>query len=180
MNTRLSKLDALDSEYSALILAHAGLHRLGWTNRISQVLDTPIMYYAVGQGALAVECRQDDTRILKLLEPLKDYTTTITCSAERALMKRLEGGCSVPLGVSTKFDGRTLELSCIVCSLDGKIEIIESMNANVCSESEQDQKKDQSYESAMLLGVALADKMIQLGAKTLLDKIRIENNQTLK
>lgn len=180
MNTRLAKLDAPDSPFAALILAHAGLYRLGWFTRITQVLDAPLMYYAVGQGALAVECRENDTMILNLLGPLGDYHTTLTCIAERALMKRLEGGCSVPLGVSSVLEGGTLTLSSIVCSLDGKTEIVQSMCEDICLEIDGNSKDlERSFEDSRLMGVNLADRMIKLGAKVLLDKIRIENQRLL-
>lgn len=127
LNTRLSKLDNDDSEYSAIVLAKAGLDRMGWSDRASSLLspDTSIRLndwcYAVGQGAIAVECRRNDDFVLDLLSPLVDIKTSYEVIAERSLMKRLEGGCSVPLGVRSVWTQEdVLELDGIVVSLDGK------------------------------------------------------------
>lgn len=103
VGTRLAKLDAPDSGISALILAAAGLHRLGMHDRITAYLssnDRGILH-AVGQGALAIEIRSDDDKTAKLLAPIADEWTTLSCLAERSLMRILEGGCSVPIGVET-------------------------------------------------------------------------------
>lgn len=127
LNTRLSKLDNDDGEYTAIILAQAGLDRMNWSDRGSTLL-TPEQdinledwYYAVGQGAIAVECRSGDRFILDLLHPIVDMKTTYEVIAERSLMKKLEGGCSVPLGVrSSWLDEHCLKLDSIVLSVDGK------------------------------------------------------------
>lgn len=126
LNTRMLKLDELN-KFSAIILAQAGLQRMGWEERISKVLNCSEMMYAVGQGALAVECRENDAETLKLLEPLHCPQTLLRVLAERSFLKTLEGGCSAPVAVSTKLtaiDNRyILHLSGGVWSLDGKIEI---------------------------------------------------------
>ncbi|CAG8601466.1 17961_t:CDS:2 [Dentiscutata erythropus] len=124
LDTRLAKLDNPDGEYSAIILAVAGLVRLGLNHRISQILPPTIMLYAVGQGALAIECRDDDKDIIELLSVLEDADTKLRCTAERSLLRALEGGCSVPIGVNTSFveekEGkRMLRLESLVAQLDG-------------------------------------------------------------
>lgn len=122
LNTRLTKLDKPDSYYSALILASAGLKRLGYQSRISHVLTSPDWFHAVGQGALAVECKTNDNFIINLLSPLCDGKTTFECLAERTFLQRLEGGCSIPIGVQCYWNQENediLNLNGIILSLDG-------------------------------------------------------------
>ncbi|KAI8049463.1 porphobilinogen deaminase, dipyromethane cofactor binding domain-containing protein [Syncephalis plumigaleata] len=131
LNTRLRKLDTLrvknedDTEgehtYTVLILAAAGLHRLGWQSRISGYLPPSVCLHAVGQGALAIECRDNDPRTLACLRPLEHAGTRIRVEAERAVMRALEGGCSVPIGVWTEISliGSQLTLHAVVVSVDG-------------------------------------------------------------
>ncbi|MEQ2223284.1 hypothetical protein ILYODFUR_035170, partial [Ilyodon furcidens] len=101
LNTRLKKLDEKD-DFAAIILAAAGLKRMGWENRISMILEPEDCMYAVGQGALAVEVRARDEDILEMVSVLHDPDTVLRCIAERAFLKQLEGGCSVPVAVHTK------------------------------------------------------------------------------
>ena len=105
IGTRLSKLDNPDSEYSAIILAAAGLLRLGMGNRITTYLskDNGGMLHAVGQGALGIETRKDDRRVQELLRRIGCNRSTRQALAERSLMRTLEGGCSVPIGVETEW-----------------------------------------------------------------------------
>ncbi|KAF2873498.1 porphobilinogen deaminase, dipyromethane cofactor binding domain-containing protein [Massariosphaeria phaeospora] len=107
VGTRLGKLDAEDSPYSAIILAAAGLKRMGLDNRIAQYLSSSNggMLHAVGQGALAIEIRKGDEVAQELAYKIQDERTTRACSAERALLRALEGGCSVPIGVETSWRG---------------------------------------------------------------------------
>ncbi len=118
LNTRLRKLD--EGQYDAIVLAVAGLKRLGWHDRITEILPPAISLHAVGQGALGIECRDQDSAILELIAPLNHEPTALRCRAERALLRTLEGGCQVPIGVYTEILGETLSLSGIVASLDGK------------------------------------------------------------
>jgi len=104
LNTRLRKLDEDGSRYDALVLAAAGLKRLGWHQRIGQIIDKEVSLYAVGQGALAVECRADDTETIERLKPLVHVPTLLATEAERAFLRKLEGGCSVPAGVYTHYN----------------------------------------------------------------------------
>ncbi|CAE6529377.1 unnamed protein product [Rhizoctonia solani] len=101
LTTRLKKLDDPESAFTALILACAGLERQGLGSRITCSIGAPTLLYAVGQGALAVEIRSDDSEARELLAPLEDWQTTWSCRAERACLRVLEGGCSVPVGVNT-------------------------------------------------------------------------------
>jgi len=118
VNTRLAKLDA--GEYDAIILAVAGLQRLGMDDRIHQIIPSDISLHAVGQGALGIECRLGDQDILDVLKVLEDTQTRDRCYAERSLLRELEGGCQVPIGVNTSIEGETLSLTGMVASLDGK------------------------------------------------------------
>jgi len=118
LNTRLQKLD--EGEYDALILAVAGLERLGMGDRIHQVLPPEISLHAVGQGALGIECRDGDSEILELLRAIEHIPTQQRALAERAFLRQLEGGCQVPIGVNTAIDGETLTLTGMVASLDGQ------------------------------------------------------------
>uniref|UniRef100_A0A1L8DZL6 hydroxymethylbilane synthase n=1 Tax=Nyssomyia neivai TaxID=330878 RepID=A0A1L8DZL6_9DIPT len=127
LNTRLAKLDADGSKFSGIILAHAGLVRMGWEKRISQVLKCDELLYAVGQGALAVECRADANDILGMLEKLCCRTTEGRIVAERSFLRTLGGGCSAPVAVSSSLksarDTQKLSLRGAVWSLDGKTEL---------------------------------------------------------
>ncbi|MDS3860233.1 hydroxymethylbilane synthase [Thermosynechococcaceae cyanobacterium BACA0444] len=118
LNTRLQKLDA--GEYDGLILAVAGLKRLGFGARIQQVIPPEISLHAVGQGALGIECRAADPEILAIVKTLEHYPTAQCCLAERAFLRELEGGCQVPIGVNTQIDGDELTLTGLVASLDGQ------------------------------------------------------------
>lgn len=158
LNTRLAKLD--QGEYDALILAAAGLQRLGMPERIDQILDPEICLHAVGQGALGIECRDQDGEILGLFAPISHEPTTVRCWAERSFLRELEGGCQVPIGVNSKIEGDRLTLKGMVASLDGtrliKAEITDS----------QDQ--------AEAIGVALARQLKAEGAQEILDQITAE------
>lgn len=120
--TRLEKLDA--GEYDCLILAAAGLGRLGLGNRIHELIDPSISLHAVGQGALGIECRLGDQGVLEQIKVLEHLPTARRCLAERAFLRQLEGGCQVPIGVNSSFEGpesdQQLLLTGMVAALDGK------------------------------------------------------------
>jgi len=101
LNTRLAKLDAPTGPFVAIVLAKAGLVRLGFADRVTCDLTSPILYHAVGQAALGVEIRSDDARIKAVIDTLIHWRTDWMCRAERAYLRILEGGCSVPVGVET-------------------------------------------------------------------------------
>jgi hydroxymethylbilane synthase len=155
VNTRLAKLDA--GEYDAIILAVAGLQRLGMGDRIHQVIPSEISLHAVGQGALGIECRGDDTEVLSLLKVLEHEPTRDRCYAERAFLKELEGGCQVPIGVNTTIEGDTLTLTGMVASLDGTQLLKDSISG-------------QAYD-ATTLGRELAIRMRNAGAGEILAEI---------
>jgi hydroxymethylbilane synthase len=153
--TRLSKLDA--GEYDALVLAVAGLTRLDLSDRIHQAIPSEISLHAVGQGALGIECREDDKEVLELLQALQHQPTAYRCYAERAFLRELEGGCQVPIGVNTVIEGDQLTLTGIVASLDGK-----QMVKNTISGAVTDADR---------LGTELAHQAKAQGAQTILNDI---------
>ncbi|KAL2006181.1 hypothetical protein VTN00DRAFT_9835 [Thermoascus crustaceus] len=168
IGTRLSKLDAEDSPFTCLILAAAGLLRLGLEDRISQYLDSKNggMLHAVGQGALGIEIRKDDKAVREMLEKIGHNQTTLACFAERSLLKTLEGGCSAPLGVETEWvqgsDGKPkLRMRSIVVSVDG----------TESAEVEVDGDVD-SPEAAEAFGVRVAKELVAKGAGMILEVIQ--------
>lgn len=118
VNTRLEKLDA--GEYDAVILAVAGLKRLGFGDRITEVLPRALCLPAVGQGALAIEARRDDNEVRNLVDFLRDEAMTDCAAAERAFLETVEGGCQVPVGVYAAVDGDQLSVEAVIASLDGR------------------------------------------------------------
>lgn len=118
VDTRLKKL--VKGEFDAIVLAIAGVNRLGATKEITQVLQTDVMLPAAGQGALGLETRADDAETAKLAAALDDSEARICVTAERALLRELEGGCQVPLGAYARLQGGELLLEARVYSPDGK------------------------------------------------------------
>jgi hydroxymethylbilane synthase len=151
----LAKLDA--GEYDAIILAVAGLQRLGMSDRIHQTIAPEISLHAVGQGALGIECREGDTEILKVIKALEDPETRDRCYAERAFLRKLEGGCQVPIGVNTKLDEDTLILTGMVAKLDGSKLIKDTISG--------------SRTNAEQLGKDLANRLRDMGADEILAEI---------
>jgi len=119
VNTRLDKLDA--GLYDAIILASAGLKRLGMAERITQSLDTSVSLPAVGQGAIGVECRVDDVEINEILSALHDADTGLCVSAERAMNARLNGGCQVPIAGFARIQDEQLFMRGLVGNPDGSV-----------------------------------------------------------
>jgi hydroxymethylbilane synthase len=155
LNTRLAKLDT--GEYDALILAVAGLQRLGMEDRIHQVIPAEISLHAVGQGALGIECRADDAEVLSLLKALQHQPTADRCYAERAFLRELEGGCQVPIGVNTVLEADSLNLIGIVASLDGQ-RLVKDEITGPATDAER-------------LGTELAKTLRAQGAQEILDEI---------
>ena len=153
--TRLAKLDA--GEYDGLILAAAGLERLGMGDRVHQVLPANISLHAVGQGALGIECRADDSELLSLLKAIEHPQTRDRCLAERSFLRSLEGGCQVPIGVNTEISGENLTLTGIVASVDGQKFVKDTVT-----------RKANNAEG---LGIELAELLRQQGAQEILSEI---------
>jgi hydroxymethylbilane synthase len=150
--TRVRKLD--EGQCDAMVLAAAGLIRLKLTDRISQYLELDSCIPAAGQGALAAECRQNDKAITALLETIDDDQTRVEITAERTLLKRLSGGCSVPIGAFAKASGNELKLIGCVAAIDGS----EVIRHEVVGSMEQPEE----------LGEQLAIKLLKMGAESIL------------
>lgn len=161
--TRLRKLDADDNQYDALILAAAGLIRLNLTDRITQYLDSQDgIMYAVGQGAIGIENRSDDTRVKEILSKINHVPTFLAITAERSLLRTIEGGCSAPLGVETTWDNNDrLRMKAIVISVDGK----EFAEVDLTEEV-------RSVDDAETLGQAAAAEILKRGADKILAEIK--------
>lgn len=166
VGTRLSKLDA--GEYDAIILATSGLERLGLGERIRHELDDELSLPAVGQGALAIECRADDETILQLLAPLNHLATRLCVIAERAMNKTLEGGCQVPIAGFATIDGNTLSLRGRVGSIDGKT-LLKSQNAITLTHGVDDEQNAEN------LGKQIAQDLLSQGADQILKDV-YQNN----
>lgn len=161
IQTRLKKLND-DPELTGIILAAAGLQRMGLDDHISQYLDYDNggILYAVGQGAIGVECRKDDTRVLDILKKLEEPQLTIACVAERSLMRTLEGGCSVPIGVESSWVDGKLRVRATVVNVTGT-EAVDSDMSEVLS----------SPEAAEEFGKRVALDLVGKGAGKILDEI---------
>ncbi|WP_078579637.1 hydroxymethylbilane synthase [Salipaludibacillus agaradhaerens] len=158
IDTRLRK--CREEEFDAIILAAAGLERVGWTEEIvTEFLDPSISLPAVGQGALGIECREDDKELIELLNKINDPDTERTVTAERAFLHTVEGGCQVPVaGYATLEEDGQVKLTALVASPDGKTVFKETIVGH-------DPEK---------IGKQVAEKMMNEGAKELLDQVKAE------
>jgi hydroxymethylbilane synthase len=152
VDTRLRKLD--NGEYDAIVLAVAGLKRLGLGERITQVLPREVCLPAVGQGALAIETRSDDVTVQGLVACLEDNPTRQVITAERAYLQVLEGSCQIPVGVFGQILDGKLQLEAVVLSLDGTKKISDVIHG--------------SRDDAAALGKQLAERMLAAGGSELL------------
>jgi hydroxymethylbilane synthase len=157
VETRLAKLDA--GEFDALVLAVAGLKRLGLAERVSQELSPPLMYPAVGQGALGIECRADDSALQTLLAPIDHAPTRSRITAERALLAHLLAGCHAPVGAATRHERDQLLLEAVVCNPDGTERIFATGSTATGSTASG---------NAATLGRSVAEKLLQQGADRLI------------
>jgi hydroxymethylbilane synthase len=155
LNTRLAKLD--EGQYDAIILAVAGLERLGMPERVHQVISAEVSLHAVGQGALGIECRNDDPDTQAVLKAIEHLPTTYRCLAERSFLRSLEGGCQVPIGVNTTIEGDTLTLKGMVAKLDGSVMIKDEVSG--------------AATDCEALGIELATKLRAQGATEILEEI---------
>lgn len=152
LDTRLGKLDA--GEFDALVLAAAGLKRLGRPDRISATLPVAACVPAPGQGIIALEVRQDDTRVREIAQRINDGRAAAALTAERALVRRLEGGCQMPIGAYAAAEDSRLELHAIVISLDGA----QAVRADAAG----------SLDDADALGTRVAEQLLADGAASIL------------
>jgi len=160
VNSRLQKME--DGYCDAMIMAAAGLQRLGLEQYITEVIDPEVVMPAVSQGAIAIETRENDAEVEMLMAKVNHLDTWNAITAERAFLARLEGGCQVPLGCYSKVEKEQLVLSGFVASIDGKQYIKETISGNIAKGAE--------------LGVEMAEKMLERGAHEILNQIKTINN----
>lgn len=160
VQTRLAKLDA--GEYDAIILATAGLIRLELSERIRHELSTEESLPAGGQGAVGIECRNDDQQLIELIQPLHHPETAIRVRAERAMNRRLEGGCQVPIGCHAILDEAATEvhLRALVGRPDGTLVLRDEIRGPV--------------DQAEQLGITLAERLLAAGADRILQEVYAE------
>jgi hydroxymethylbilane synthase len=156
VDTRMRKVE--EGEFDAVVIARAGVERLGATGKIAETLSTDIMLPAVGQGALCIEGRADDGDLARMVGALDDSETRACVTAERALLARLEGGCQVPLGALARMKGQQLMLEACVVALDGSESIRRIARGSLAAPEK--------------LGIELAEELLGVGAGTLLEGAR--------
>ena len=155
VDTRLRKLD--EGLYDAVILAAAGLERLGHGDRIKAIIPSDVCLPAVGQGALAIECRTDDAEVRQMLDFLNDQPTVYATAAERAFLGLLEGGCQVPIGVHADVNGEQIKIEAIIAALDGSTVLRDTIEGAAVD--------------AVALGQKLGKKMLANGGQKILAAI---------
>ncbi len=155
VGTRMAKLEA--GEFDGIILAVAGLKRLGWADKITQMIDPGLSLPAIGQGAVGIECRRDDSLINELIAPLHHKTTATCIAAERAMNARLEGGCQVPIAGFAEIEGECLSIRGRVGNPDGS-ELISAQATGVISQ-------------AQWLGESVAESLLARGADRILQAV---------
>jgi len=155
LDTRFKKLET--ENLDAIILAAAGVKRLGLEHRITEYLDEKVMLPAVGQGALCVEIRENDPEVESIIALLEHHQTRTVVMGERAFLNRLEGGCQVPIAAHGKIEKNTFTLCGLVATVDGTTVIRETLSGH----------KD----SSEIIGVKLADRLAEMGAKTIMENL---------
>ncbi|MEN1968314.1 hydroxymethylbilane synthase [Lentibacillus sp. N15] len=157
IETRLRKLE--EEDYDAIILATAGLKRMGWSeDLITEYLEPDMCVPAVGQGALAIECREDDQEIREMLQRLNDAYTNKTVTAERTFLHLLEGGCQIPIAGHAHLEDAEVILTALVATSDGKTVLKETIRGT----------------DPALVGKEAAERLIQRGAKDIVDDVKEE------
>lgn len=159
LDTRLRKLD--EGQYDAIILAGAGLNRLGMQDRITTLFTPEQMLPAIGQGSLGIELRKSGNELLAGMQFLHDQTTAIAVAAERAFLLRLEGGCQVPIGAHATLKGDSVTLTGLIAAVDGVKVLREQQSA--------------PFEQAEQLGKSLAEILLDRGGKAILDEVYQES-----
>ena len=155
VNTRLSRLD--NGDYDAIVLAAAGLKRLGMEQRIARALPPEDMLPAIAQGVIGIECRSDDARVWALIAALNDPHTALRTAAERAMNARLAGGCQAPVAGYSELDGDVLHLRGLVGRTDGSDLVYGDISG--------------PHADAASLGEQLAEDLLARGAKSILDEL---------
>ena len=162
VQTRLKKLET--ENLDAIILAAAGMIRMGYQDEITEYLDESLVLPAVGQGAVAIETRVNDPKVEEIVQRLHHLPTAYCTIAERAFLRKLEGGCQVPIAAFGKVDGDTLSLEGLVADLDGQRIIRETISGSVSD--------------AVSIGERLGDLLLEQGAKEILDEVFGNNEES--
>ena len=160
LDTRLRKLET--ENLDAIVLAAAGVRRMGLAERVSEYLAADVMLPAVGQGALCIEVRREDDRIAPLAAALDHSATRTVVAGERAFLKRLEGGCQVPIAAHGTLDGGQLTLAGLVAGVDGKPLIRQSHSGPAAAPE--------------TIGIELAERLLSLGAREILETLKLEGH----
>ena len=164
LDTRLKKLET--ENFDAIILAAAGVKRLGLEHRITEYLDEKVMLPAVGQGALCVEIRENDPEVESIITLLEHHETRTVVMGERAFLNCLGGGCQVPIAAHGIIEKNTFTLCGLVATVDGTTVIRETLSGH----------KD----SSEIIGVKLADRLAEMGAKTIMENLTRINRESYK
>ncbi|EOH80540.1 hydroxymethylbilane synthase [Enterococcus malodoratus] len=161
IDTRIRKMN--EGQYDAIVLALAGLERLGLDQTVyHQELPPQVMLPAIGQGALALECRKDNTEVLSMIKKMEHAPTEIAVTAERAFLGSLDGSCTFPVGAYCQSKGNTFELTGMIGSENGQIILKETMKGN----------------DPIVLGKTVAAKMVKQGAITLIEECKNDQKET--
>lgn len=158
LNTRMAKLERENMD--GIILAAAGIERLGWGDRITERIPFEVSLPAVGQGSIGIEIRGDDEEVSRVVQKLNHQASELSIKAERAMLRKLEGGCQIPIGALGRVEEGRLTLQGLVASLDGRELIRDTVSGPA--------------ENAAALGQELADKLIARGADKILKDVRQE------
>jgi hydroxymethylbilane synthase len=157
LDTRMRKAE--EGEVDAVILASAGITRMGWADRITHYIDPDQMVPAVGQGAIGIEIREDDEFMQEVCRTLSDPATLTCVTAERVVMRKLEGGCQVPIGAYCRVaDGKKLVMDAMVASVDGETVLRETLEGDVAD--------------PVTLGEAMVERLLAMGAGEILAAVR--------
>jgi len=159
VNTRIRKME--EGFCTVMVMAAAGLQRLGMDNYISELIDPSVVIPACSQGAIAIEIRENDEAIATLVGAINDPATLTATNAERAFLRTLEGGCQIPVGSYSTINGDKFEITGFIASIDGTEYLCEKVEGTV----------DQAIE----ISVGLAEKLLSLGGRDILKAIRLED-----
>jgi hydroxymethylbilane synthase len=159
LDTRLRKLD--EGQFDAIILAAAGVNRLGWSDRITELIPVSLSLPAIGQGAIGIECRVDDEDIKRLIRPLNHPETALCVRAERSCLKKLEGGCQVPIAAYATTTGNRIVIDGLVGSVSGDRIIRAHREGNI--------------DDPESLGTALGEELLSKGAEKILAEVYGKN-----
>jgi hydroxymethylbilane synthase len=175
LDTRIRKLD--EGKFDAIILAAAGVKRLGWAGRITEILSPEISLPAIGQGAIGIECRIDNDYINNLIAPLNHPETSICIRAERAFLKKLEGGCQVPIAAYARLLPPNLPITkerqenSKLKTQNSELLVIDGLVGSISGDKIIKSHIEGEQKNAKLLGIKLAEKILSIGAKQILDEV---------